>query len=102
MAKKEKVIQAILSAVDELNMQLPKEKQLEKSVNTVLFGSSSKLDSLGLVDLILATEQKIEEEFESIVTLANEKAMSQKKSPFRTIGTLAEYICFLLDEERHE
>jgi len=101
MARKEKVIQTIFSAVDELNKQLPKEKQLEKSVDTVLFGSSSELDSLGLVDLILATEQRIEEEFESIITLASEKAMSQKKSPFRTIDTFAEYICFLLDEDRH-
>ena len=96
MIKNEKIIQVIFSAIDEVNQQLPKEQQLEKSIDTVLFSSSGKLDSLGLVNLIVATEQRIEEEFDVTITLADERAMSQENSPFRTIGTLADYISFLL------
>jgi len=98
MTKRERVIQAIFSAVDEVNEQLPKEEQLEKSIDTVLFGGSGKLDSLGLVTLIVATEQKIEEQFGVTITIADEKAMSQKDSPLKTIGTLADYISLLLEK----
>jgi acyl carrier protein len=46
----------------------------------------------------LIIEQNIEDEFDVSITIADEKAMSQKRSPFRTIGTLADYIDMLLRE----
>ena len=97
-----KIIQLIFKAVDELNPNLPKDQRLTKSRDTVLFGKSGKLDSLGLVNLIVAVEQKIEEEFEVSVNLANEKAISQKNSPFKTIATLASYTCKLVEENKNE
>jgi len=100
MSDSNKLTQAIFDAIDEINEQIPKEQQrLTKSVDTVLFGESGKLDSLGLVNLIVATEQKLEELFEISITLADEKAMSQKNSPFRTVGTLTEYISKLMEEK---
>jgi len=89
----------LFDAIDEVNALLPPEQQLEKSVDTVLFGGSGKLDSLGLVTFIVAAEQKISETLGHSVTLADEKAMSQKNSPFRTIGTLTDYIAMLLSAE---
>lgn len=97
MINNEKVIQAIFDAIDEINEQYPEEQRLTKSADTVLFGESGKLDSLGLVNLVVATEQRLEEIFDVSLTLADEKAMSQKNSPFRTVGTLAEYISKLLE-----
>jgi acyl carrier protein len=96
MDKREKVLQAIYGAVDELNDTLPAERKLAKTPETVLFGKGGKLDSLGLVNLIVATEQRIEEAFGVAVTLADERAMSQQHSPFRTIGSLADYAATLL------
>jgi acyl carrier protein len=96
MDKREKVLQAIYGAVDELNDTLPAERKLAKTPETVLFGKGGKLDSLGLVNLIVATEQRIEEAFGVAVTLADERAMSQQHSPFRTIGSLADYAITLL------
>ena len=98
MANKERIFQAINNAVDEINEQQSKEKSLAKSPDTVLFGRAGKLDSLGLVSLIVAVEQHIQAEFGSDVTLADERALSQKNSPFQTIATLTEYISRLLDE----
>ena len=98
MIRNEKAIQVVFSTVDEINLELPKAQQLKKDIDTPLFGESGKLDSMGLVNLIVATEQKIEEEFDVTITLADERAMSQKNSPFRTIGTLADYISVLLEE----
>jgi acyl carrier protein len=71
---------------------------LAKSADTVLFGKSGSLDSLGLVNLIVAVEQGLEETFEASLTLADERAMSQKNSPFRNVNALAEYVDVLLSE----
>lgn len=65
---------------------------------TRLFGREGLFDSIGLVSLIVTVEQAIEEEFEAFVTLADERAMSQKRSPFLTIGSLADYAERLIRE----
>jgi len=93
----DKVIQALFKAMDDVNQLLPKKEQLEKSEETVLSGESGKLDSLGLVNLIVAAERKIEEDFGLHVPLTNEKVMLQSENPFKTVRTLATYIAFLLE-----
>lgn len=98
MENKERVTKVVFETVDEVNQQLPGEQQLEKSKKTVLFGGASSLDSLGLVNFIVATEQAIEDEFGVTITIADERAISQKNSPFKTIETLIDYICQLLEE----
>ena len=95
----EKILNLIYVTLDEYNEQLSDELQLEKSSDTKLFGRGSKLDSLGLVNLIVAVEQNIEDEFDVIITLADERAMSQEHSPFRTVGSLVDYIEVLLGEK---
>ena len=93
-----KILETIYDSIDELNEQLSNEQQLTKSTKTVLFGNNGQLDSLGLVNLLVIIEQNIEEEFDVSMTIADERAMSQKHSPFRTIGTLADYIDMLLND----
>ena len=88
----EQVLQVVYRAIDEINPGLPAERRLKKSASTALFGQAGGLDSLGLVNLIVAVEQAVEDELGASVTLADEKAMSQSASPFRTVGTLAAYV----------
>ena len=40
----------------------------------------------------------IADEFDVHVTLADERAISQRSSPFRTVGTLADYIVMVMKE----
>jgi D-alanine--poly(phosphoribitol) ligase subunit 2 len=96
-SNQERILRAIYNAVEEVNEQLPRGATLDKSPETILFGKSGKLDSLALVGLIVAVEQNIQEEFGTAVTLADERALSQKNSPFKTIATLSEYISLLLN-----
>lgn len=49
---------------------------------TSLFGSGGLFDSHGLVMLVVAIEQAVEAEYGVHITLADEKAMSQTRSPF--------------------
>ena len=74
----------------------------EINFDTTIYGNDSRLDSLGLVNLLVTIEQNIEDEFDASLTLADERAMSQKHSPFRTIGSLADYIDMLLKEELND
>ncbi len=94
------VTESIYAAIDEFNAQNPGAAQLQKAPETVLFGAEGRLDSLGLVNLIVAVEQRIQEDFGVTVTLADERAFSQRQSPFRTIATLASYIGGLIEERR--
>ena len=99
---KEKILEVVYNSTDELNHQLGKEDKLVKSLDTRLFGGDSKLDSLGLVNILVIIEQNIEDEFDVSITMADEKAMSQKRSPFLTIETLVDYIVMLLREKNDE
>jgi acyl carrier protein len=98
MEEKEKIQQLIFEVIDENNAQVPEDEQLEKSIDSVLYGESGKLNSLGLVNFIVSVEQKIGEQFDTTINLANEKAMSQRNSPFRRVETLVDYILQLLKE----
>ena len=59
---------------------------------TALFGTNGILDSMGLVTLIVEVEQALADRFNITMTLADDRAMSQRSSPFRSVGTLADYI----------
>jgi D-alanine--poly(phosphoribitol) ligase subunit 2 len=64
-----------------------------------LFGSKGLLDSLGLVALVLDVEQHVSDQLGRAISLADDRALSLERSPFRTVGTLADYVLVLLDEQ---
>lgn len=68
---------------------------------TLLFGAGGALDSLGLVTLILTIEEVIEMQMGVAITIVSEKAMSARRSPFATIGSLSEFIDSLMREKQH-
>jgi len=98
MDHSERILKLIFDAIDEANQQLPAGLQIEKSLQAALYDRTGKLDSLALVNLIVATEQRIEEEFGVAVTLADARAVSQERSPFRTVQAFARFIAERLKE----
>jgi acyl carrier protein len=66
---------------------------------TRLIGRSAALDSMGLVTLIVEVEQRLEEAFDLVVVLADDRAMSQTRSPFLSVATLADYVMQLAAEQ---
>ncbi len=99
MPTMERTYKVLFSAVDQLNEELPSKQRLTKTPETVVFGHGGKLDSLALVNFLMLTEQKLEDEFNFPISLADERAMSQERSPFRTLATMADYIEELLREK---
>jgi hypothetical protein len=65
-----------------------------------LFGGNSLLDSAALVSLLVEVEQQVNDACGTQIVIADDRAMSQKRSPFRTIGSLAEYVTLLIGERR--
>jgi acyl carrier protein len=81
----------VLQVVAELNPSLPDPVKIESGAQAALYGRTGVLDSMALVSLVVALEQLIEEEFGIAVALADERAVSQSSSPFRSVGSLAAY-----------
>ena len=98
MATDERVSKAVFSAVDELNTQLPAGVSVEKSLDAPLYGVGGKLESLDFVTLIMEVEEKINAEFGTDITIADENLLSKAKSPFSTLRTLIEYLEELLKQ----
>jgi acyl carrier protein len=63
---------------------------------TVLLGADGVFDSLGLVTLLIDVEEAIAETTGVEITLSDDRAVSARSSPFRTVGTLADYVQNLL------
>ena len=101
MTARNKILKGIYVAIDEVNEQLPEDQNLEKSLETVLLGSSGKLESVNLVNLLVAIEENIEETFGIPISITDERAVSEKNSPFRTVETLCNFMLNLLDEKQN-
>jgi len=102
MNQKEKIFQIIISVANEFNNGLTNRIPVEQGRDAPLYGQEGILDSLGFVSFIVAVEQAIEENTGVAITLADEKAMSQRNSPFRTIGTLTDFVLTLLGNEQEK
>lgn len=86
----DEIVDLILESIKELGSEESWEIG-DVDVDTKLFGEGGILDSMALVTLVVAVEQEIEDKYEQAVSLADEKAMSQSRSPYRSVSRLAEY-----------
>src|SRR5689334_13807200 len=92
MVERERILHVIYQAIDDVNMQLPKDRRLVKAPDTELHSKSSTLDSLGVVNLILAVEERIEEEFGIAINIADNAVSNRDSNPFKSVSTLSEYL----------
>lgn len=95
---KNKIEEIIIEVLTELNEELEKGALNNPTKDTKLYGGSGALDSLALVSLITDLEERVSDEFDNDIILADEKAMSQRTSPFRNVESLTIYIQKILEE----
>jgi acyl carrier protein len=96
------ILSLIQRAINDFNDQRTADERLLDTPEASLFGRDGKLDSLGLVNLILAVEERISSELDVNITLADERAMSWKGSPFKTVQSLVDYVAERLKEEKSD
>jgi acyl carrier protein len=92
------IAELVYRSVDEVNEELENEVKLEKAMDTLLYGRGATIDSMTLVSLIVAVEDALRREYGLSVTLANEKAMSMGRSPFKTLGSMIGYVTEIVRE----
>ena len=93
---KQKIEEIIINVLQDNNVE--SEALEHPTEDTKLFGEGGALDSLALVSVITDLEEEIYDEFDKQVTLADEKTMSRRSSPFGTVGSLRDYIYMLIEE----
>lgn len=88
---RDEILRIILETAGELEESDQLSLDGELSEHSQLFGEEGVLDSMGLVSLIVAVEQAIQDELSKSVSLADEKALSMRNSPYRSVASLADY-----------
>lgn len=101
MILKDKVLEVIYLSVDAVNEFLPKEQKIEKKIDSVLFDKSSggSLDSMGMVNLIVALEEGIQGRIGKEISIAEELSVSEENNPFQTVDTLLGSLTELLERK---
>ncbi|MEG3618602.1 hypothetical protein V5T82_09065 [Magnetovibrio sp. PR-2] len=69
------------------------------SMDSAIFGKDSLLDSTALVSMVLDIEEHVEEVTGVTVSLLDEKAVSQEKSPFRNVSAMIEFVMSSIEEQ---
>lgn len=96
MLPHKEVVEIISNAVADIRP--PGADEAPITEETRLVGRGGILDSLGLVNLVVGVEEEINSRYGLTLSLADDRAMSQNRSPFGTVGRLAEYVIMLAGE----
>lgn len=94
------LLNLVLDVIKEVGEDQENQALIDATEETLLFGKN--LDSMGIVFLVTDLEERISDDLEVEITLADERAMSQRTSPFRSVKTLTKYTQTLIDEAQAE
>ena len=97
MVSRETVRNVVFNAIDEMNELLPKGRKINKNLEEVILGKGG-LDSLDLINFLVAVEEKVEGQFGITISLLNENAVEDMKSHEGTTGGLVDYVLNLLNK----
>jgi acyl carrier protein len=93
MSSHEQVFELVRRAVNGVNEQRAEDEQIVCAPETPLVGDDGQLDSLGLIHLLVAIEEEIEESFRVHLKLTDEESVvSGPGGPLQNIGALVGYI----------
>ena len=95
---KDKIMNLLREIIVELNEELQYDSLKHVTRDTTIYGGDEGIDSLSLAFLISQAEIRIDEELGHQIVLADEKAMSMRNSPYRTVGTLIDLISERMEE----
>jgi acyl carrier protein len=65
---------------------------IPKAAETRLFGIDAQVDSIDLLSFVTAVEERYQDLTGTRISLVNPKVLSIRPNPFRTLGTLAQYL----------
>ncbi|MGJ8653657.1 MAG: hypothetical protein ACSHX8_10325 [Opitutaceae bacterium] len=90
MPNRSEIEALVLQSVRTLAEDFEIEALLTPTADSPLYGNEGALDSMALVNLIADIEDAVSESFDASIALADEKAMSAKNSPYRSVKSLTD------------
>jgi acyl carrier protein len=97
-----RILEAVLDAIDEVNDQLPVDQRIPRDEAARLAGTDGQLDSLGLVNLIVATEQKVADALGVPIVLTDAADLFEPDGPGASVRQLTDHIALLLLRSSHD
>lgn len=91
-ATEQEVLTVVLGALAVINTAKPANERFVVAPDTALVGQHSVLSSLELVTFIVEVETRLLEECGVHITLTDDRAFSEARSPFRRPSAMAQYI----------
>ncbi len=98
MLSNEIVEAVIFRAIHALNAERRPADRIEPTAETGLFGTDAALDSLEFVSVITDVETTLNLEHGLEISLADDRAMSRRLSPYTSVATLRDYVMELVAE----
>jgi acyl carrier protein len=89
---KQAIQELIAASLTHLRADLGLPELSSVDASTAVLGADSDLDSMAVVHLIVDLEASLQEAYGRNWILADERALSRSRSPFRTVGDLADFI----------
>jgi len=86
------ILDLVYGSIDEINRLLPADRRLEKSLDTALLGEGSELDSLSLINFIVAFEEALEQALGVRCNLLEEECLTDPTGPLKSIGSLVDFV----------
>lgn len=87
-----RTVRAIFAAIEEVNLQLAPDERLPRSLDAPLHGNGESLDSLVLVNLLVASEERLTEAYGSPISLTDRQLATDSDDPLATVGSLIEFV----------
>lgn len=82
----------IFEAIDVVNEQIVAGPKIGKTADTVLLGEDGTVDSLSLVNLVVAVEELVADRHGKAITLVDEETFTDEARPLATVGSLANLV----------
>ena len=92
MPKRNEIEVLVIQTVQQLAQDFDLNGLDNAGPDTALYGGEGPLDSVALVNLIADLEDSVSAKFSAPISLTDEKAMSARQSPYRTVASLTEAI----------
>jgi hypothetical protein len=100
MERNDAVTQLVYAAIDEVNSTLSPEQALKKSPDTVIIGVTGSLDSVGVVNFVIAVEDGIERKFRETINLMDAMIAANTEWTVAAVGKCIEEQLHRLQGER--
>lgn len=92
------ILSLVYAAIDDVNAQAG-ETVIEKNPEAALLGGDKGVDSLTFVNLVVAIEEQVQSALKKSIVLVDEDSMALQEHPFRTVGTLADYVGKVVEKQ---